>query len=758
MTRTRVLAAALLCGGLIGAQPPTEAVGQVGDSAGVAGRAGELLAAGDTAAALLALRERVRDDADDGRAWLDLGRVLAAQATEVESDIEARLEAKKALEKALDLRPDDPFALLEYGLLLRKQQVGVDAIRVLERAWRAADERAGTMPPADRARLHYELGKVYESWWIDWQGLVQIPRTAQGHWSCGGVGSGSAADSTDVDATATGLAGRFGSFAVRCPPEWWEALATVVPIEELKAEDRDRMLRHFRLALAAHPGHVDAAVALLGHLADDADWTEYEVVARSLVEAAPDEARSHLFMGLGLHRQGRSTSAAEHFGLGIDLLEEEARGVFSDLTPLLPADVAERYREMDAESKRRSDETILASKDPLYLTEVNERALEHLARVAWAELKYSAPASETRGWDTEIGHIFIRYGEPVRALQCCYGGQTDMSPIALARFQYWSYGPTGPNFYFWRFRTRRRARLAETAKTLADNLTRVMPEAYRPVNPTATHPIPLQITRFRGARADLIRLELYAAVPLDSLQVAAGDSLQAGVFLFDQAHAPVWRRVHDVAVTDPGVVLTYRVEVPESTLRYAIEAREVGPDTLPRPVARVAGPVRADPFGPGLAISDLLLADLIQPRVEGASERDQLTIVPNRGLAFEALDPVHIYFEVYGLQRDGDGAATYEAELTVTEVSAEGRSLFARVLRGAVDLFSGGGDEQQSVRWERTALIEGDMAPDFLRIALPDLQPGSYRVLLAITDSATGRRVERERDFVVVPDAVDVDG
>ena len=725
------------------------ALAQDADRSRVHGRAGELLQEGDTARAITLLRERVRRDDADAAAWLDLGRVLSARATALESDTQARLEAKHALERAIELRPEDPFALLEYGLLLRKQRVGTDAIRVLERAWRTAEASGESLPPGERARLHYQLGRIYESWWADWQGLVQIPNTAEGNWSCVGIGS---ADSSNDDATATGQAGRFGAFAVRCPQEWWATLEKLVPIEHLKAEDRARMLEHFRRAIAADPTHVEASVSLLGHLADAGDWREYETVADGLLAAAPEDPRSSLFMGLGLHRRGRSARAAGFFARGVELLDGEERATFSDLGSLLPPEARQRYRSMEADDRRRSNETIFASKDPLYLTEVNERELEHYARLAWAELKFSVPATGTRGWDADIGRIFIRYGEPVRALQCCYAGQGDMSPVALARFQYWSYGPTGPNFYFWRFRTFRRARLAETAGVLAENLTRIMPERYVPVNPTAIHAMPVQVARFLGSRPDLVRLEFYAGVPLDSLGVGAGDSLQAGVFLFDAANSPVWSRTHVAAVGERGVALTYRVEVPESSLRFAVESRAAGADTVPRPAARATGPVDVEALGPGLAMSDLLLADRIEAAAPGASRRDQLTIVPNRSMTYPALAPVHIYFELYGLTPGDDGSARYEAELTVTEASEERRGVLARVFRGARDLLFGGAGDEPAVSWERTLELEGDRAVDFLRIELPDLEPGLYTIALRVTDTAAGGSATRERTFEVVAD------
>jgi len=75
------------------------------------------------------------------------------------------MDGRKALERAYHLMGDDPFVMLEYGLLLRKQGVRVDAARVLERVMPAAEKRGIELSAIDRARMHYALGKIYEALW-----------------------------------------------------------------------------------------------------------------------------------------------------------------------------------------------------------------------------------------------------------------------------------------------------------------------------------------------------------------------------------------------------------------------------------------------------------------------------------------------------------------------------------------------------------------------------------------------------------------
>ena len=693
------------------------------------------LSAGDTAAAIVWLRDVVEEEPDFGPAFLRLGSLLATRASEVEGEFGQRSEAEKLLERAFRLMGSDPEVLLEYGLLLRKKQMRVDAKRVLDRAWQAAVRQGETFAPDQRARLHLELGKIYETWWEDWQGLVQIPPAAAGI-RCSRVEEPRPHYET----------------AVACPEFWHDQLQGVIRLADHKSEERARMLDHFRLALEADPGLMEAAGRLLGHLADAGEWAEYEQVSAQLVRRAPDDPRTHLFRGLGLHERGRVTEADAAFGRALALLPAEERRVFTDVGPLLTSRGREEYLARDSAGRAETARMVFTGKDPLFLTEASERRLEHYARLAWAELKFSAPASGLRGWDSDRGRIWVRYGPPADSYQCCYGGQvagsSSMPGADGLRYVYWSYGRQGPLFTFSRNVTYRRARFTDPAGELAQALEATSPELYRPRTITTLHPLPHQAARFRGAEGDLTRIELYAAPPLDSLFAAPGSRLETGVFTFLADYTPVWEQRRVLDVSDRPLGLTYRFEVPPGRFRYGIEARLTGPDSLIRPAARAREALNADGFPPGrLAISDLLLT--VSPVIaatEGPTRRDQLVLAPLRGTTLAAGDPIHLYFEIYGLEVGASGVAAYRAELAV-EDSTE-RNVAQRLLRAGRQL-AGAGAEETRVSWERQMRVEDDLVPEFLSVEVPSLAPGQYVVRVRITDVATGRSAERIRPLSV---------
>ncbi|HUH12456.1 MAG TPA: GWxTD domain-containing protein, partial [Longimicrobiales bacterium] len=498
---------------------------------------------------------------------------------------------------------------------------------------------------------------------------------------------------------------------------------------------------HFRLSLEADPGSTDAAARLLGHLADAQEWAEYDEVARLMVRRAPDDARSHLFRGLGLHERGRDAEAEVAFRRALELLPAPERRVFEDVEPLLPSRLKGEYATRDSAGRAETARLIFTGKDPLFLTEANERRLEHFARLAWAELKFSAPASGLRGWSSDRGRIWVRYGKPGRSYQCCYAA-------AGQRNVYWSYGRHGPLFTFTRNLTYRRASFTDAAGQLSEELEATAPELYRPRTVTTLHPLPHQLARFRGSEPRLTRVELYAAPPLDSLFAAPGSRVETGVFTFLEDYTPLWEQRAVLDVSDRGVALTYRFEVPAGRFRYGIEARLAGPDSLPRPAARAREVLRAEDFGAGrLAISDLLLTAVpVIARTEGPTRRDQLVLSPLRGTTLAAGEPIHLYFEVYGLEAGEAGVAGYRAELAVEDSTQ--RNVAERLLRAGRELV-GTGTPETRVSWERQMRVEDDLVPEFLSVEVPRLPAGDYVVRVRITDVATGRSAERVRHLSV---------
>lgn len=689
------------------------------------------LAEGDTTAAIVLLRETIRTSSNYGPALRQLGILLALCANEREGDFRIRLDAQRTLDRAMRLEGDDPEILLAYGLLLYKQGKRVDARRLLSRARRAAHDEAALLAPKEQALLHTTLGRIYETWWEDWQNLVMIPPTAQGGMLCSAV----------VYPPSGSLAARYADLAVQCPVQFAKLLDYVVPIADLKDDDWGAMLDHYRRVIDLQPESAAVGARLLGHLADAGLWEEFGQVARRLARASPADARGYLFLGLGLHSEGHDAAADSAFTLALARLDAADRRVFDDVGLLLPQGVRASYAALDSAGRRETARRFFVAADPLFLTQVEERRLEHYARLAWAELKFSSPASGQRGWESERGRIWVRYGAPWRQMQCCFGDRG-------IRYVWWSYGPRGPVFAFTRALTYRYARLTELSKGLADELARSNPQTYSAVTVERLLGFPHQLARFRGRERDHIRLELYAVPPWDSLGVIPGARVETGLFVFDDSYQEVATSRRVVSVEDAGMGLTYAADLLGGDYRYGIEVRRAGTESVTRPAARARESVSLTPFPPGhLSISDILLADSLRPLIDTPVRRDQLQVWPNGRLEVPVGAPIQLYFEVYGLELGDDGVAEYEVEISVADATRRGRiARIARAVAGVVRRAPTG----TTVAWQRATPVTADQAVEFVALELPDVRAGDYTVRIRIVDRANEAEVTVERVFRMV--------
>ncbi len=727
--KSRILAVALLL-------PPAAAGAQLPDPPEYR-TAVERLAAGDTAAAVPLLRRTIEAAPRFGPAYWRLGAILSARASFVHGYESGRAEAERLLNRAAQLMDDDPLVLLEIGFVLRKQGVRVDARRVIERAERVADRRGITLPPADQAGLHYQLGLIYETYWEDRDHLLATMPPIGGFGCAMGAGQ-----------TAGDLLTVLAILAAACPEDLPDALSQVGFLADDRADEYREMLAHFRAALRADSAHADAALRLLGYLAERGEWREYDRLLRRMLLARPEEPRLYLFAGLGAHERGLVSRADTAFRRALALLPPADRARFGNIEELVPRSVRARYAALDSAGRRETARRFFAGSDPLLLSAVEERRLEHWARIAWTELRFGVPETGERGWDSDRGRVWIRYGRPVLVFQCCFGSPGRMDQPA-ARMEFWAYGPTGPVFSFKRLLTQRHARHTDASYQLAeDELSELAPQLYRPRGIAAVLAYPHQLVRSRGSRPDFVRVEIYAGPPLDSLRVPAGGALEAGVFVFDRDYQPMWENRRTIP-RERAAVVGYTFELAPATVRFGIEARADGPEGWQRPLAQVRDTLVAPAYPPGrLWISDLLLADSISPRVPSPVRRGDLAILPNATLAFPAGRPVHLYFEVYDAAVAADGFAHYDVDITVTDSTASG--LLAGVVRGLQRILGGGAD-RTTVHWERAWRPEGDRAVEYVSLELARPAVGDYVVAVTVRDRTSGQTAKSERRFRVVP-------
>lgn len=696
----------------------------------VCAEAREQVEEGDTAAAVERLRASVRQareartDPDPEAAGL-LGELLVHTAESRAVEFEDRSEAQELLRLAVEKDQDNPRWWYALGLLERMRGLKADAIRYLDRALDLLEERPEALTLAEEARAWAEKGRARQEHVVDFQGFV--------------------AQNQEIPVVSGECAVAFCMNFER--PDWFhEILFGFDTQEQLVEEDREKMRQAFATAFELDPSHDLAARGWLDVLARSHEWSRFLEVGRGYAEATDGDPWALTFLGAGLHRMGREAAADSAFARALEGLPEEDRELLTGVTNILRASDAEMLAQANAEKRQAVVDLTWRRLDPFYLTEANERRLEHLTRVALAELRFGDPRIHERGARTEPGIILIRYGEPewirqIRIDDGVAGALQEMGlgkPAAGGRFVFWIYSKNSPAFIFEKQLGSRGMQHAgaSASREVEENMRSQRPSTYRPDNFRALRH---QLALFKGTEAD-VEADVILEVPRLDGEPEGPVPATAGVFIVPGApdQDPTGLRTSLDLARSGGSPATFRLPVNRG--RYPYSAEVVGDDGSVRASAR--GLIEAQEFGNAdFYLSDLLVAGQIRPARPDPTERRHFRIAGSPDLTFDVGSPLALYFEIYGLEEDDD-MSRYEVEVRVR--GEEGEGLLGGIVRRIGNVL-GDADQGETVRWSGTARGEPERVPEWFTLTLPELEPGAYTVEVTVRDENGDREATAVR-------------
>jgi GWxTD domain-containing protein len=691
------------------------------------------VASGDTLLAFEAFEKALDVSPNLADAYYQLGRLYTQRANSVETDFGDRLKAENALLEALRISPYDPRYILELAQLRLKQHMKVAAGRLFDRALNEA-QKGGD--PVVLAAVHFNLGYLKELEYEVLSNRRLAPLLRGPPETVGSI----------IDQRRSRYVNEYLNMSS-------EIEAGLVPKEE--------MIEHYRAALRYDPGHVGASIRLMGQLIDEYRMGEFMAIARQLTALSPERPAPHLYMGLGLHVLGREDAANEAFDKCLARLPEEERREVENLAEVMRRREAEQYMELTPEERDEFNDRFWQLSDPLYLTEANERRVEHLSRVAYADLRYAEPENGRRGWQTDRGIIFLRYGQPVEvasfsAQTSSYGNDFTVGRRSIL----WSYGLEGPVFVFRQMPGYRGARFADDYKFIADDVRYMQPAKYDniPSLPELLD-LPIQIARFRAEDPAEVAVEIHAALPLEDLSrdldMEEGE-FETGMFLLNADGKKVVERILDETVTysESGEVSEYRswrlLLPPSGVLVAAVETRDAV--TWRAAAARDTFSASVFPLD-SLAISDILLADFVRPLTQDPVQRFDYDIAANAGVGYESGDPIHLYYEVYGLDQDAEDYASIDVSIQIRVKRLHRTGGLANLIGSLADSwgFSIVGDDRVELQFSREVKMDGrDRVTEYLSLDPQDVPPGEYEIRLRVWDKLAEQMARQSRTFYVI--------
>ena len=401
--------------------------------------------------------ERLALSLDDETLIDDFGPVeaiLLGEAPEGMAPTRWRGAVGAALERGIDEGTESPASLMALGRIRLRQGLRMEARSLFERGLQAAAHGGGAGTPWVVAELHYERGKLVRDGWLASDHVGRVRAEAFGAARCtqarssGGAGSGYAS------------AERLIAWNYLCPTE----LPTVFlegfeATDPGSAADLTLMMASFRASIEAYPAHVDANTDLLVTLASEGRWEDLLSGARRAVRATGGHPNGLLLAGVALHRLDRSAEAAEHFEAAFARMSEDEADAMTDIGFLLDVSEASRYRRLPAAERRVLQEDFWRRKDRVPSTAVNERRVEHLARAAYAHLRFGSVFGDA-------GEVWVRFGGPT-SIHIVDEGSGRLT-------EFWNYG-SGPDITFVRWVASKRTDLTPEGRAYVDDLGKIFP-------------------------------------------------------------------------------------------------------------------------------------------------------------------------------------------------------------------------------------------------------------------------------------------
>ena len=522
-----------------------------------------------------------------------------------EGTLSGRINAERHLRLAIQIDADCPEYRVHYGRLKHMQG--------FHQAARGELQKALELDP-QCAEAYYHLGVIHEEEMWHFRDMIDGPIS-------------------------------FGGFA---------------------ADDERKAMDCFRKVLQIDPNHRQGLFHLGLAYCEKGEFNEMAGLFRRILKDRPEDKDAHLFLGLALHRLGQGEESWDEYEGAKRLMGDDERTVFESIEGLLSPEAEKQYLAASLDERNHLISRFWLEQEPLFLTEYNERILEHYSRVAYANLRYGFPEKGIPGWQTDQGKVYIRYGAPLRRVKSRPSIEPGEKNPVRTSIEVWKYEDFDHVFEdmfltgHYRFKWGQRPETDGLSKYTT--LVKTVPQLFEFDYGGEDFEVPCQLASFRG-REKKTSLDICYALPAQHLDYTVKQhesriSVEVGVFFMNEDWQPVVRDVRDeVLVTeriDPmkeyDVATQRTLLVEPGTYHFALEVRDRGSKNIGLLRDTVAV---VDYDDENLQLSDILFAADIRPYAgEGVFHRGEYCILPNPRKQYTHQQPVCIYYEMYNLKPD----------------------------------------------------------------------------------------------------------
>lgn len=611
-----------------------------------------------------------------------------AQIYMEQGTLQGRIKAAREINKALELAPKNTEFNLILGLLMVRQGFIYNAKHQFKRVIK--------LDP-NCAEAYYNLGLLYEDDMLRYKNMI----------SEGGL------------IQLSGFAKKYQAKAINC----------------------------FKRALEINPYHRDARFHLGLIYLETGNLDKMVSLFKEMVKQDSLDKDAHLFLGLGLYRLGRHKEANNEYTIAKSLMDEKEREVFDSVEPILSLKEQKEYRR--SENKTKFIRSFWKKRDPLFLTEYNERVLEHYSRIAYANLRFGVPKLGIDGYETDRGQIYIRYGEPKIKKKIrpeiengIFYPTTDVWIYGNFQFVFEDVYSSG-NYTFsdaMPGASHIRSRYPGSYTWQAIELRNKMPEIYEYKIKGKKFALPYVCADFRGTN-DKSLTKICYGIPSDMIQGAYLLPVEKGLFLFDESWNIVCKNVVKEPVSGILLVLAGKklfaeekvFQVKPGNYNLAIEISD--------PISGNVGAVRQNVFVESYDYIHLQLSDIaLILKVVLTGDSTATVMCPT--LTYLKSQPINIYYEIYNLHKNQMGRTNYQVNYSIYREPKNNKGL-AKLTKRLGKLL--GINENRAVV---TLSFKGSgtatQKHQNVTIDMTDTDEVEYKLVITLVDLNSGKQTSKE--------------
>lgn len=573
-----------------------------------------------------------------------------------------------------------------------------------------------------------------EGWncWLDYDGYANRANPSGAPMNC----------STAATAAAPpGMSANDLSIAVLMRGAYERVIETLLPMDFEVAGELD-YLRATNLWQEAYRLAPDSArayryLALL--LATRDSWTELAVLGRDRTMRAPDDKWGWMVFALARYRMKCGRNAQAAFDSAFARLDPADRTPLDRLDRILRPQEQAAWVRLDSVKRAAITRGSWLLADPLWSAASADPRTEFLARVTYAELRWSVPEQQARGVETARGQVYVRYGPPTSIL-----GWVPDDGIAMHTF--WTYKSARLVFCFDKNLHMGLAHYND--RGIAEEVAAWQPARWDNIAEATIDSMPTQAARFR-AGPDSVDLYLAARAPLESMrQVGVSNvPVTARFWLYSRSTPATFR---DSVKMGSSPMLAWTKRVAPGPWYYRVESTMPEALFAGRTAATiVAGPDSLTGFATrGFGMSDIVLASTA-PSSATPRRWSDVTFTPLLGDLTRG-GQLALIWETYEAGQNA-GSATYDIVIGIQRQQT--RSAGGRIAAQVVGRLASGvgittGKDNVEMRIARNVSY-APVLTDNVGISLGDTPPGIYLLTVQVIDRVSGRMTSRSSNITI---------